>query len=225
MTRRALSWAISDRLGGVVLGDHQQAARVAVEAMDDPRPRDAGDAAVLAAAGAGEQRVDERVAVVMPGRRMDDEARRLVDDEQVVVLVDDARAGCPAPGARSSGDGLRHVQPELRARRRRSCWPCSGDPSAVRRPSVMSFWTWLRDRPVASATYRSTRPGRRPGPDVRTPATPAAPASARSASGPGRSSPSAAGAAGSRGALGAGAHGRRRAARQERDEQQEDRAG
>ena len=38
-------------LGPIVLGDHQQAARVAVEAMDDARPLDAGDAAVLGVAG------------------------------------------------------------------------------------------------------------------------------------------------------------------------------
>src|SRR6187431_1025485 len=47
----------------------------------------------------------------------------------------------------------------------------SGRPSAVRRPSEMSFWTWLRDRPVTSATYRSIRPMRPSGTrNVRTPA-------------------------------------------------------
>src|SRR5688572_629315 len=47
----------------------------------------------------------------------------------------------------------------------------SGMPSAVRRPSEMSFWTWLRDRPVTSATYRSIRPIRPSGTRrVRTPA-------------------------------------------------------
>ena len=49
-----------------------------------PGPRDAGDPAVVVAAG--EQRVDQR-ALPVAGRRVDDEARRLVDDEQVVVLV------------------------------------------------------------------------------------------------------------------------------------------
>ena len=33
------------RLGGVAPGDHQQAARVAIEPVDDPRTLDAGDAA------------------------------------------------------------------------------------------------------------------------------------------------------------------------------------
>src|SRR6476661_2759869 len=32
-------------------------------------------------------------------------------------------------------------------------------PSAVRRPSEINFCTWLRERPVASATNRSIRPG------------------------------------------------------------------
>ena len=42
--------------------------------------------AVLGAAGPGQQGVDEGVGG-MAGSRMDDETRRLVDDEQVVVLV------------------------------------------------------------------------------------------------------------------------------------------
>ena len=103
------------RLGRVVLGDHQQPARVAVEAMDDARPGDAGDPAVLGPAGPRQQRVDQRVAVVVPGRRVDDEARRLVDDEQVVVLVDDRERD--VRGRREvEGDRLRDVEADLRAR-------------------------------------------------------------------------------------------------------------
>ena len=111
-TRRALSWAISDCLRRVVLGDHQQPARVAVEAMDDARPRDAGDPAVLRSAGAGEQRVDERVAVVMAGRRVDDEAGRLVDDQQVVVLVDDPQRDVRC-GREVERDRFGDVEPDL----------------------------------------------------------------------------------------------------------------
>ena len=48
----------------------------------------------------------------------------------------------------------------------------SGMPSAVMRPSEISFWTWLRERPVTSATYRSIRPIRPSG--TRTVRTPAA---------------------------------------------------
>ena len=36
----------------------------------------------------GDQRIDQR-AGLMPARRMHDEAGRLVDDEEMVVLVDD----------------------------------------------------------------------------------------------------------------------------------------
>ena len=64
-------------------GDDEQAGGVAVEPVDDPRP-------VLVAAGhvVSEQAVHERPALVArPG--MNDDAGRLVDDEQVLVLPDD----------------------------------------------------------------------------------------------------------------------------------------
>jgi len=47
------------RLGGVIPGDHEQAARVAVEAVDDARPLDAGDAAPRIARAVRQQRVHE----------------------------------------------------------------------------------------------------------------------------------------------------------------------
>ena len=100
----------------VVLGDHQQAARVAVEPVDDAGPRDPGDAAVLRSTRPGQQRVHERVAVVMAGRRMDDETGRLVDDEQVVVLVDDPERDVRR-GRQIERDGLRDVETHLGARR------------------------------------------------------------------------------------------------------------
>ena len=65
--------------------DDEQARRVAVEAVDDARPlRVAAGGAVL------QQAVHERPARVA-GRRVDDDARRLVDDEQVLVLPGDAQ--------------------------------------------------------------------------------------------------------------------------------------
>ncbi len=67
----------------VVLGDDQQPARVAVQAMDDPRPP-----GLLAAAGAPGQRLRER-ALAMPARRVHDDARGLVDDDQMLVLQSD----------------------------------------------------------------------------------------------------------------------------------------
>ena len=71
----------------IILGDHQEAARVLVEPVHDARPPHAADAR-QAVAAMGDERVDERAAR-MPRRRMHDEPGRLVDHDEVVVLVDD----------------------------------------------------------------------------------------------------------------------------------------
>ena len=71
----------------IVLGDDQEAGRVFVEAVNDPGPFDAADPG-QAFSAMGNQRVDQGTGLVS-GRRMDHETRRLVDDEQVVVFVDD----------------------------------------------------------------------------------------------------------------------------------------
>ncbi len=80
---------------------------------------------------------------------MDDESRGLVDDEQVGVLVDDAdvdlRAGLRSSGEASGTTRRRGVPAPTTA------LALSGTPSDVRCPAEMSFWTWLRDRPVTSA--------------------------------------------------------------------------
>ena len=80
------------RLGRVVAGDHQQAARVPVEAMDDARPLHPGDPAGASPPSPSEQRVDERAGGVA-GRGWTTRPGGLVDDEQVVVLVDDRDIG------------------------------------------------------------------------------------------------------------------------------------
>ncbi len=49
-------------------------------------------------AAMGDQGVDQR-AVGIAGRRMHHQAGRLVDDDEVLVLIDDARAEYPAPAA------------------------------------------------------------------------------------------------------------------------------
>ncbi len=74
-------------MGGVVLGDDDEAARILVEAMDDARPPDAPDSREAVAA-MGDEGVDEGAAG-MPRGGVDDEARRLVDDDEVVILVGD----------------------------------------------------------------------------------------------------------------------------------------
>ena len=72
--------------GLLVLGDDEEARGVLVEAVDDPRARRAADAAQVGAVE--EKGVDERPRVVAGGR-VDDETRRLVDEDDVRVLVDD----------------------------------------------------------------------------------------------------------------------------------------
>ena len=94
-------------------GDHDQPARVAVEAMDDPGPLDAGDPAPGRAVAVRQERVDQRPAGV-PRRRVDDEAGRLVEDQQVVVLVDDLERDIGL-GGQIEGDDLGDVEPQLRA--------------------------------------------------------------------------------------------------------------
>ena len=68
----------------VVLGDDQQPGGVAIEPMDDPRPP-----RLLAAGGPPLERLGERPGPVT-ARGMHDHPGRLVDDQQVLVLVGDA---------------------------------------------------------------------------------------------------------------------------------------
>ena len=70
----------------VVLGDDHQSRRAAVEPMHDARPLLAADAAQIV--DMMQQRVDQRAAGVA-GRRMHDHSGRLVDDDEIAVLVDD----------------------------------------------------------------------------------------------------------------------------------------
>ncbi len=71
---------------GVVLGDQDQARGPAVETVDDPGPQHAADAGEVA--DAVQQGVHQGSAGGA-GTGMDDEPGRLVDHEQVRVLVDD----------------------------------------------------------------------------------------------------------------------------------------
>ena len=106
-----------------------------------------------------EQRVDDRAGLV-PGRRMGHEAGRLVDDEDVGVLVDDVERDVlrlEATSARDVGDVELEAGARLHGSRARTT---VGRP-AVSRPSAMSRCTYDRERPDASATKRSARDSRR----------------------------------------------------------------
>ncbi len=70
----------------VALGDDEQPARVAVQAVHD------AGAHRIAAGGPAGERLDERPALV-PGGRVHDDPCRLVHDEQVLVLPDDLVRG------------------------------------------------------------------------------------------------------------------------------------
>ena len=67
-------------------GDDQEPGRVAVEAVDDPRPL----GFLPARDRVPEEPVDERAARVA-SRRVDDDPGRFVDDQQVLVLEGDAQ--------------------------------------------------------------------------------------------------------------------------------------
>src|SRR5271165_1400909 len=100
----------------VSLGDDEQPGRVLVEPVDDARPPNPADSRQARAAMA-DQRVDQR-AGRMARRRMDDEAGRLVDHDQMLVLIDDFE---------------RQVLAEKRRFLR--TWRLEGDPRARGEPS------------------------------------------------------------------------------------------
>ena len=73
-------------VGQLVLDDDQQAGRVAVEPMDDPRPIFAGQRRERVVV---ELECVDQGAAPVPSGRVGDHPRRLVHDRQSLVLVDD----------------------------------------------------------------------------------------------------------------------------------------
>jgi hypothetical protein len=95
------------------LGHDQQARGILVDAMDDPRPRDAADARKLATAMV-QQGVDQRT-IGIARRRVDDQPRRLVDHDQVRVFVNDRQRNIL--GHRFRRRRFRHADGVRRTRR------------------------------------------------------------------------------------------------------------
>ena len=74
------------RVCAIVLGDHHQSGRPAIEAMNDSRPQLASDSAQIG--HLVEQRVDKR-SLRVAGGGMHHHASRLVHDDNIGVLVHD----------------------------------------------------------------------------------------------------------------------------------------
>src|ERR1700722_3843877 len=97
---------------GVGFGDDEEPGRVLVEPVHDTGPLDPADARQARSAMA-DQRVDQRARRVAR-RRMDDEPGRLVDHDQMIVLVDHGKFDVLA----QKGRVLRHGRLEDDARAR-----------------------------------------------------------------------------------------------------------
>ncbi len=135
--------------GGVVLGDDEAARRLLVEAVDDARPENAADA--REPRDVVQERVDQGPPGV-PGGRMDHEPGRLVEDEQVAVLVEDGERQVLGLGNGGRGwwhrdlDALPALEPERRAAR----------PSVDEHPSGLE--QRLDARPAERGKARRDRP-------------------------------------------------------------------
>ena len=116
----------------VVLGDHHQARRAAIEAMHDARPQLAADAAEVV--HLVQQRVDERALRVARGG-MDDHAGRFVDDDQIRILIDDVEVevfGLRRRRCVGSGISMAIASPARTMRLAGTAWP-----AMVTLPSLM----------------------------------------------------------------------------------------
>ena len=76
-------------MGGLGLGDDHQTARVLVETMDDTGPANPADPGEVRTAMA-DQGVDER-AVRVPRRRVNNQPRGLINDDQMCILKADVQ--------------------------------------------------------------------------------------------------------------------------------------
>ncbi len=121
--------------------------RVAVEPMDDARSCHA-----RRSRRSGRPRASSALTSVpapVAGRRMDDEAGGLVDDEQVVVLVRDGRPRSSGPASRCSAARARPARrASARAPDSSACSRGAARRSAVSGPRAMRRWTSSAVRPV-----------------------------------------------------------------------------
>ena len=95
---------------GVILGDDENAGRILVEPVDDPRPFDAADAGKTVSA-MRDERVDQRPAAVSSAR-MHHKPGRLVDDDDVCIFVEDFERDILR--LRLCGRGRRNLKDDVR---------------------------------------------------------------------------------------------------------------
>ena len=128
-------------VGRIGFRHHQQAGGLLVETVDDPGAQDAADPREVPAVV--EKGVDQRPAR-MAGGRMDDHPRRLVDDQQRCVLVENLqgdRLGQDPGGLRrgdDNGDAVARPSPSGPA--------LAGRSFTRTRPSATARWIWARER-------------------------------------------------------------------------------
>ena len=102
----------------VVLRHHHQAGRAAVEPVHDARPQLAADPAQIR--DLMEQGVDER-ALRVPRGGMHDHAGRLVDDDDVRILINDVELD--RFGLRRRAGRLRNIDDDRLAGMHDAVWP------------------------------------------------------------------------------------------------------
>ena len=114
-----------------------------------PGPQLAADAAQIL--DVVQQRVDERAAGCAR-RRVDDHPRRLVEHDDVRILVDDAER--QRLRLRSGGGRARACRRRRSVRRGPRCWAAACGTGPCTRPSLISRWTCDRDCSGRSAVRK-----------------------------------------------------------------------
>ena len=114
LIRRALSWAISDACAASCLATISSPLVSLSRRWTMPGRWTPAIPPHVVAVAVGQEGVDQR-PVRMTGGRVDDQAGRLVDDQQVVVLVDDVEDDL-GRGSEVERDRVGDLQAQLRAR-------------------------------------------------------------------------------------------------------------
>ena len=109
-------------------------------------------------AAMGDERVDQRAASRLPARGMHDQPGRLVDDDQVVVLVDDGERDVPRPAGSAGSPAAARVIPHGFARVSPAGAPrLSGVPSTATWPPRISAFARVRAAHGGASAMKASR--------------------------------------------------------------------